>query len=267
MTLRAKLLSKFADWALSRNPAGGYAGEDDERWAYTITGEDGSPYLTRILLTRLPILDQIRKRLGVGVYVHHFHRSDGDQALHDHPWEFGASLVLNGAYVEERLDQVVTVNVDEHIEADARLARYGSTMTAADSYDYERVQPLTGSRKVITDTKLVRFWNFLTKDDFHSVRELKGDVWTLFVTGERVQDWGFLVDGQKVPWREYLSGLDVAKGDALDRIGAARNVARASRVIVNFNTDIGEPALKYEWVEPDNEYRERIRAAILAESA
>lgn len=31
-----------------------------------------------------------------------------------------------------------------------------------------------------------------------------GGAWTLFVMGRRINDWGFLVNGRKVPWREYL---------------------------------------------------------------
>ncbi|MGN6103521.1 MAG: hypothetical protein ACTHU0_00210 [Kofleriaceae bacterium] len=50
----------------------------------------------------------------------------------------------------------------------------------------------------------MRFFNRLTDTDYHRVRELRGDVWTLFITGPRVQDWGFLVDGDHVPWTKYL---------------------------------------------------------------
>lgn len=223
MTLRARLLNKFASWALSKNPPGGYAGEDDERWAYTIVDVDGSPYLTRVLLTRTPALAWLKRLTGFGVYLHHFHRPDGDQNFHDHPWKIGASLILNGAYVEERVDQIV-----------------------------ERPD-MIGVKVVLTDTKLVRWVNYLTGDDFHAVRSLRGDVWTLFLTRGRFQDWGFLVDGVKVPWREYLSGLDTALGKELSAIGKKYDVARQYEA-----GTLHDPA----WVEPDNDYRERIRAAM-----
>lgn len=29
--------------------------------------------------------------------------------------------------------------------------------------------------------------------------------WSLFIMGRRVNDWGFLVDGHKVPWQQYLA--------------------------------------------------------------
>lgn len=33
-----------------------------------------------------------------------------------------------------------------------------------------------------------------------------GGAWSIFVTGPRVQDWGFRVDGRKVAWQDYLDG-------------------------------------------------------------
>ncbi len=49
-----------------------------------------------------------------------------------------------------------------------------------------------------------RRWNWLTGDDYHRVLRLHGDTWTLFLTGPRRDDWGFLVDGEHVPWKKYL---------------------------------------------------------------
>lgn len=166
----ARLLNAFTQWALSRNAPGGYAGENDKRWAYTIE-TDGDPYLTRILLDRLVGL---RNKLGIGVYLHKFHRPDIDEHLHNHPWKRAFSLVLSGSYDEARL-----------IRGDARSCRV--------MYDGTPVEH-----------RRVRFFNYLTKDDYHQVRQLHGDVWTLFVTGPRIQDWGFLADGIHVPWRKYL---------------------------------------------------------------
>ena len=62
--------------------------------AYTIE-TDGDPYLTRILLSRLL---PIKRLFGIGVYLHRFHRPDIDQHLHNHPWRWAASLILNGSY-------------------------------------------------------------------------------------------------------------------------------------------------------------------------
>jgi hypothetical protein len=58
---------------------------------FTITGPDGSLYLTRWTL-RLGPLGAVR--------LHRFYRPDLDQDQHDHPWPF-VSVVLRGWYVEE----------------------------------------------------------------------------------------------------------------------------------------------------------------------
>ena len=43
---------------------------------------------------------------------------------------------------------------------------------------------------------------------YHRISEVSpGGVWTLFITGRKRGTWGFLVNGNKVPWRTYL-GLD-----------------------------------------------------------
>lgn len=40
---------------------------------------------------------------------------------------------------------------------------------------------------------------------FHRITSISpGGVYTLFVTGKPKHEWGFLVDGKKVPFREYL---------------------------------------------------------------
>lgn len=43
--------------------------------------------------------------------------------------------------------------------------------------------------------------------DFHRIDGVSpGGVWTMFVMGPRINDWGFLVDGHKVGFRKYLGG-------------------------------------------------------------
>jgi len=40
--------------------------------------------------------------------------------------------------------------------------------------------------------------------DYHHIERVSsGGVWTLFITWAYRGSWGFLVDGKKVPWREY----------------------------------------------------------------
>lgn len=53
---------------------------------------------------------------------------------------------------------------------------------------------------------------------YHHIEAVSdGGVWTLFLTWDYLGTWGFLVDGQKVPWREYEhrhgARADIASGD------------------------------------------------------
>jgi hypothetical protein len=42
--------------------------------------------------------------------------------------------------------------------------------------------------------------------EYHRIQYVSlGSAWTLFITGKYRGDWGFMVDGNKVPWREYLN--------------------------------------------------------------
>jgi hypothetical protein len=42
-------------------------------------------------------------------------------------------------------------------------------------------------------------------EQFHRINWVPfGGVWTIFIMGRRRQEWGFLVEGRKIPWREYL---------------------------------------------------------------
>ena len=58
---------------------------------FTITDPEGTPYLTRWYLFR-------SKRFRV--FLHKFHRSDDDRALHDHPWPFVTILLSGRGYYE-----------------------------------------------------------------------------------------------------------------------------------------------------------------------
>lgn len=113
------------------------------------------------------------------VRVHHIKREDFDRALHDHPWN-ARTIILAGWYIERRLNPdfepmlPTTFSNREHI---LRLRRAGTTAR-------------------------------LGFGEYHTIVEVSdGGVYTLFISGKWRGVWGFLVNGVKVPWREYL-GLD-----------------------------------------------------------
>jgi hypothetical protein len=53
-------------------------------------------------------------------------------------------------------------------------------------------------------TRRVRWFNFIRANDFHTIIELHGDVWTLFFAGPRTQDWGFQTKKGFVDHQTYL---------------------------------------------------------------
>lgn len=63
---------------------------------------EGRPYLTRIYLTpSTGALGRWWRARFRGRFLHCFHMSDPD-GLHNHPWRDARSLILRGAYCEER---------------------------------------------------------------------------------------------------------------------------------------------------------------------
>ncbi len=135
-----------------------------------ITGPDGSVYMRRFWLFnpygRGPNGETLPARWGwlPSVRVHHIMRPDSDRHLHDHPWN-ARTIVLAGSYVEER---------------PCPFARHL----------LQRREGYTGR---------------LLFGEFHRIdRVSDGGVWTLFFTWRYRGTWGFLVDGNKIPWREYL---------------------------------------------------------------
>lgn len=124
------------------------------------------------------------------VRIHHICRADQDRDLHDHPWN-ARTIILRGWYHEERpLDAVSPWDV---VCSDIVHAEEGMRVQLQRSIGY------TGQ---------------LLFGQYHRISEVSpGGVWTMFITGRKRGTWGFLVDGQKVPWRTYL-GLDKQDGSA-----------------------------------------------------
>jgi hypothetical protein len=109
------------------------------------------------------------------VRVHHILRKDNDRHRHDHPWN-ARTVILRGHYVEDKVIDYGFDGSGAYVERTSRSVR------------------LPG------DTNPIRF------GDFHSIAQVpEGGVWTLFITFGYRGTWGFLVDGRKVPWREYMA--------------------------------------------------------------
>lgn len=111
-------------------------------------------------------------RIPFSVRIHHIMEPDGDRHLHDHPWN-ARTIILKNGYEEVRSEAV----------------QLGSIRSLGLTYD--RKTGYTGK---------LRFGEFHRISAVHA-----GGAVTLFITGKYQGVWGFLVDGIKKPWREYLA--------------------------------------------------------------
>lgn len=105
---------------------------------------------------------------GPAVYLHQFVRSDDARALHDHPWP-SVGLILRGSYIEHTPRE--------------RFVRVPGDLIERDPEDAHRVELLSFAQ----NTKV-------------------SPVWTLFIVGPRVREWGFHCPQGWRHWREFTSG-------------------------------------------------------------
>lgn len=138
----------------------------DRWWVFNPYGKPGG-VAGETEAPRWPWLPSIR--------VHHIIRADDDDHMHDHPWD-ARTIVLRGWYREER-------------PAVEPLIHKGIVLVDGREY-FARERGYTGP---------VKF------NQFHRISQVSpGGVYTLWFTWRYQGTWGFLVDGKKVPWREYL---------------------------------------------------------------
>ena len=119
----------------------------------------------------------------LNVYIHRFLRSDADE-LHDHPWDF-ATYVVEGSYKEHTF--------------------YGVT---------EREQGSLAFRRA-TDFHRVEV------DKNRPIEEVKDAPLTLFVSGPRKKEWGFIsreygYSHSKPQWIPYWNYLKVERKEKED---------------------------------------------------
>lgn len=138
--------------------------------------EGGRPYLSRFYLTSAqgdvdPDLFDARNETTPDwlpkLFLHRFHRSDDDYALHSHPWRWAVAFILCGGYSEER-----------------------------------RV----GDRVVRRDVRPGRL-NFFFANTFHRVDLYEEDAWSLFLVGPKTgKGWHFWDRDTKMRcgWKEFV---------------------------------------------------------------
>jgi hypothetical protein len=138
-----------------------------------IIGGADDPYLLRWwLIPRNPVFN---------VYLHCFVRSDDDRALHTHPWLFNLSWLLRGQYREWSTE----TRFDDRIAGDVKF-RWGA---AAHRVELFRAGLAVGNAPPRPVGRPM-------------------PCWTLFVTGPRVRQWGFLCPQGFVHWKRFTATGD-----------------------------------------------------------
>jgi hypothetical protein len=118
------------------------------------------------------------------IYLHHFLRDDEDRALHDHPWH-SISVMLKGSYMEH----------------------------------------LPGGKLRIVSAPSIKYRNatFMHRIQLHTNNVFsapysfglqKQPVWTLFITGPKVRDWGY---DCPQGWRHNTEFNDPKNGDIIGK--------------------------------------------------
>jgi hypothetical protein len=158
------------------------------RWARNrqpdfVIGGPAAPYLRRHWL--------IPRNRFFNIYVHEFLRSDDDRALHDHPWLFNASWLIEGEYIEWSPAD------DAHLMPDVGVRQYPEQPLAGRQMKF-RWGPAPHRVELITEVESGHGWSIgfpLT-------------CWTVFITGPVVRTWGFHCPKRWVPWKEFVDSRD-----------------------------------------------------------
>lgn len=107
---------------------------------------------------------RLLQEFGVAVRVHQILRSDNDRHPHNHPWPY-LTIILRSGYWE----------------------------SVYDSQGHLVHQRWHGPGSVL----------LRSAEHWHQLHVLNSSCTTLFITFGTKRDWGFLVDGEKVPAKEY----------------------------------------------------------------
>lgn len=171
-------------WLLARPAVTNWLIRRAQRTPYTHIVTEGKLYMERYWLfnpypqTGGSGADRPRWQFPISIRLHHIVLPDQDRGhMHDHPWN-ARTFILRGGYTEMRPKSAVpddAPGVHDLRTGMLYLTREPGETASLAFGEYHRI-----------------------------VSVAEGGAWTLFVTGKYRGTWGFLVDGKKIPWREYL---------------------------------------------------------------
>lgn len=144
-------------------------------WVFNPYGKDATGEPTPARWSWLP-----------SVRLHRIMRPDADQHLHSHPWN-ARTIILEGWYKEQRPAEGNELDL---LYGRAIANEWDHSYLGGLRLDYRRLHGYTGR---------------LLYGQYHRITQVSDDgVLTLFFTWRKRGSGGFMVDGVKVPWREYL---------------------------------------------------------------
>lgn len=137
-----------------------------------VIGQDGDPYMKRWWV--IP-----RNRL-LNIYLHEFVRSDDPRALHDHPWA-SCSIALGEVSKEYyRWGEMIEIYNDKNEVEQTRPVSFGSIVFRGGKFAHRMVVPYPG-------------------------------FCTIFITGPRFRDWGFLCPSGWTRWQDFTAPSEYGK--------------------------------------------------------
>lgn len=131
------------------------------------------------------------------IYLHKFIRSDDDRALHSHPW-ISLGMIVRGEYIEHvPLDHEKWINKGDR--ETRKILRRPFQVVFRNKDSIHRIELI----------KAVNFREFKDYETGSIFRYQSGEylkpVWTIFITGPLVQDWGFWCPFGYRSHKEFLS--------------------------------------------------------------
>lgn len=161
-------------------------------------GPEGDRYMLRWHLTPWSTFDRRVlpktwregfKRKLPSIYAHKFLHDDEDRALHDHPWA-SCSFLLKGNYWEVMFYPLAPERIAQYVDAGkarptVKIFRAEGTMTFRGAEEAHRIVLERGAD-----------------------RETPKQVVSLFITGFRVRDWGFICPKGFRHWKTFVGDRD-----------------------------------------------------------
>lgn len=188
------------------------------RYPDMVIGEAIDPYLLRWWI--------IPRNRFFNIYLHKFMRSDDDRALHDHPWAWNLSLIIKGSYIEHMPNNrktygqyVYKIANETIIYKDIGCGVSGDSVRHAPE-DFETVMKMRKAWHPIFRlgswphrVELLPFHITSLGHKLWVLGLLKKDtkipsgrpVWTIFITGRTVREWGFFCPQGWKHWKKFVS--------------------------------------------------------------